>query len=312
MIVGPLHRPARVVHCDWSGARRDGAKKRWRATAELGDDGRYRTDAPEPVGPLDTFFYRLCVPGAPVLAGFDFPIGLPLRYAEAARITDFRAALRRFGCGCWRDFYRPAEKPDDISLTRPFYPQRHGGTKPCHLVKGLGMSTKDLYRRCDSLGNAECMFWCLGAKQVGKAAVVGWRDLIAPAVDRLAIWPFDGDLSTLLKQPGIVVAETYPGEVYRHLDLEIVESGRSKRRKSDRANDADTLLSWAWKNDLCVTDRLRRAIEDGFGDDGYGDDRFDALVGLFGMLGVVLGARPEGAPRDDRTRIEGWILGQRV
>jgi hypothetical protein len=51
-------------------------------------------------------------------------------------------------------------------------------------------------------------------------------------------------------------------------------------------------------------------IEDGFGPGG-GDDRFDAAVGLFGMLNVVLGRRPSGEPDDPVVRrIEGWILGQ--
>lgn len=41
-----------------------------------------------------------------------------------------------------------------------------------------------------------------------------------------------------------------------------------------------------------------------------GEDRFDAVVGLLGMLDVVLGNRRPGEPEDDTTRIEGWILGQ--
>ena len=315
MIVDPVHRPARVVHCDWSGARTDGPRKRWRTTAELGDDGRYRVDTPEPVGPLDTFFDRLRIPDESVLAGFDFPIGLPSRYAAAAGFDDFRAALPRFGRGCWRDFYRPAEEPGDIALTRPFYPQSQGGTERPHLVEGLGVGGfDDLYRRCDvSPGRpkAASLFWCLGPNQVGKAAITGWRDLIAPALDELEIWPFDGGLATLLEQRGVVVAETYPGEVYRHLDLKIARQGR-KGCAADRAKDARTLLDWADENGVSVTDGLRRDVEDGFGRDKYGDDRFDALVGLFGMLDVVLGNRPEGAPPDaDIRRIEGWILGQR-
>ena len=47
-----------------------------------------------------------------------------------------------------------------------------------------------------------------------------------------------------------------------------------------------------------------------FGARNDGEDRFDAVVGLLGMLDVVLGNLPSGEPEDDTTRVEGWILGQ--
>ena len=41
------------------------------------------------------------------------------------------------------------------------------------------------------------------------------------------------------------------------------------------------------------------------------DDRFDPVVGVFGMLNVVRGARLSGEPENPAIRrIEGWILGQ--
>ena len=178
----------------------------------------------------------------------------------------------------------------------------------------------DLLRRCDRGHgrNAACaLFWLVGGNQVGKAAITGWRDLLGPALSdrsagaqRVAIWPFDGALGALLESPGIVVAETYPGEVCRHLGLEIVKPNRSKRRRDDRAADAPRMHCWARKNRVRICPSLHDAIDDGFGKDRSGEDRFDAVVGLLGMLDVVLGNRPPGAPRDERTRVEGWILGQ--
>jgi len=51
-------------------------------------------------------------------------------------------------------------------------------------------------------------------------------------------------------------------------------------------------------------------IRDGFGDSPDGEDRFDATVGLFGMLNVIFGHRLSGEPPDPVVRqIEGWILG---
>ena len=314
--------PRLVIHADWSTS----PGKRWCAIAGLESDGRYRVDAPEPVGDLRTYFTRLlrrAGPDAVVLSGFDFPIGLPKSYADKARLISFRTALSRFGRGRWIDFYRPAAAPSEISVTRPFYPTSpRRGTSPQHLVERLGMRHVDeLYRRCEvhpHRTRAAPLFWLVGGKQVGKAAITGWRNLLAPALLAkkkgvpVSIWPFDGCLAELLARPGLVVAETYPAESYRHLDLAIRRSKRSKRRQSDRAEDAGPMNDWVRTNRVRLTDRLHAEIADGFGDDTDGEDRFDAVVGLFGMLDVVLGNSASGEPDDATTRIEGWILGQPI
>ena len=157
------------------------------------------------------------------------------------------------------------------------------------------------------------MFWLIGPKQVGRAAITGWQDLLAPAMSSdspPSIWPFDGRLTELLARPGVIVAETYPAEVYRHLDLGIGGNGRSKRCRADRAADAGALAAWARTNRVRLTHPLHTEIVDGFGGGSDGEDRFDAVVGLFGMLDVVLGNRPSGEPDDETMQIEGWILGQ--
>ena len=58
-----------------------------------------------------------------------------------------------------------------------------------------------------------------------------------------------------------------------------------------------------------LSQRLQDAIEDGFGTSRDGEDPFDVVVGLFGMLDVVLGNLASGEPQDDKTQIEGWMLG---
>jgi len=146
---------------------------------------------------------------------------------------------------------------------------------------------------------------------------VGWRDLLVPALrdrDDLAIWPFHGALENLIAGRRIVVAETYPGEVYGHLDIRFgtalgVKGG--KRAPAARAANAPALLGFAGDAGLRLSAGLRQTIESGFGARADGEDRFDATVGLFGMLNVILGRRPAGAPRSEVvTAIEGWILGQ--
>lgn len=303
--------PDLVVHADWSARPRN----RWCAIARLESDGRYQASAPEPVGSLDTYFRRLHArtgQDAVVLAGFDFPIGLPARYAAMVGLTDFRSALSMLGRDQWRDFYRPAESRADISLGRPFYPNasgRAGEHKRSHLLSKLKLQDmRDLKRRCER--QAESLFWLIGPKQVGKAAISGWKDLLAPALennDAVSIWPFDGTLGDLLKRPGLVVAETYPAEMYRHLGLEILKG--SKKRQPDRAADAPTMRAWALSNGISLAKRLEDQIKHGFGSEPGGDDRFDATVGLFGMLNIVLGNLASGEPRDETTQIEGWMLG---
>ena len=312
-----MTRPDLVVHADWGSA----PAKRWMATARLTERGTYHVQAPEPVGPLDDFLARLAAraPGSRLLVGFDFPIGLPRAYARRAGIDDFCAALLRFGQDGWAEFYRLAERPDEIGLLRPFYPKRPGGTKRHHLVDGLGVDGfSDLLRRCDRAtperGAAGALFWTMGAQQPGRAAIIGWRDVVAPALRAhpglVRLWPFDGDLGTLLQDPGIVFAEAYPAEAALHLGLAPPGRGWSKRRQVDRAAQAPPVEAWAERRGVLLSGPLLTRLRDGFGAGAAGEDAFDAALGLFGMLEVVLGHRPAGVPEDTAVReVEGWILG---
>ena len=80
--------------------------------------------------------------------------------------------------------------------------------------------------------------------------------------------------------------------------------------QAPRAENAKAMLAWAEKCGVELATDLRAEIRDGFGSSANGEDRFDAVVGLFGMLNVLLGHRPSGEPRDDpKLVVEGWILG---
>jgi len=314
--------PAVVGHADWS----VDPGKRWVARAVHEGGGRYRALMPGPAGPLSGLLDGLRQgadrPG-PVLFGFDFPLGLPCSYARRAGIDDFRRLLPTLGRGAWRSFFSVAERPEQVGLARPFYPAKAGtrGTVARrHLIDGLGLgSYDDLLRRCDKAGGgrpAACaMFWTLGPQQVGKAAIVGWRNLLIPALrggHDLALWPFDGDLGELLASRDMVVAETYPAEIYGHLGLGFGTGAGGKRVQSARAAQAPRLLQQARRLGLGLDRRLRDAIADGFGPAPDGEDPFDATVGLLGMVNVVVGGRPAGAPGDAEVRrIEGWSLGQK-
>ena len=318
--------PAVVAHADWS----VDPKKRWVALA-LRDGAGYRAAAPQPVGALESFLARLIAaarrPG-PVLLGVDFPLGLPAAYAASAGVAAFRAWLPGLGRGRWREFFAVAARPEEVALTRPFFPARPGAKGEFsrrQLLDGLGLeSYGELLRRCDRATAARpaaaALFWTLGAQQVGKAALAAWRDLLIPALadgQDIAIWPFDGPLHEVLAgAPGrIVVAETYPAEVYGHLGLAFPRPAPGarggKRVQAARAANAAALIGRSQALGAALDADLRTAIEDGFGPAPAGEDPFDATVGLLGMINVLRGKRPPGDPEDPVTRnIEGWIFGQ--
>jgi hypothetical protein len=239
-----------------------------------------------------------------------------------AGIDDFLAFLRDdFGRGAWDTFDVVAERREQIGVHRPFYPYRPGGTRRRHLVDGLGLGSEaDLLRvseRATESRRAACpLFWTLGGNQVGKAALAGWRQVIAPALrldgSPVAIWPFGGDLFALIATHTTVVAETYPAEYYLGLgiDLGIAPPGErpGKRSSACRRANARALLDHIAVRPLAVSEDLERAIRSGFGEGGDGEDPFDALVGLLGMIEVVLHHRLSGEPSD--AGCEGWILGQ--
>lgn len=308
--------PCLIAHADWGRE----AKKRWMARAGL-KEGCYHLSVPELVGDCGNFFSRLrngLHREGSILVGFDFPIGLPETYASSAGLSDFLSALPQLGYGQWKQFFDVARTKQEISIHRPFYPNAPGGKRMADLVSQLHLTGKDhLLRRCErktTTRPAACpLFWTLGSKQVGKAAIAGWSELLSPAFrpndGALAIWPFSGQLGGLVGAYAIVVAETYPAEAYRHLGFP--RTRWSKRVQSGRRARAKEIKEWAAQRPVVLEPPTLNAINDGFGPRKDGEDPFDALVGLCSMLDVALGYRTEGVPNAASVRrVEGWILGQ--
>lgn len=315
-------RPTLVVHADWGSH----PSKRWMARARLRQDGTYVVEATEPVGRPEDLLDRARAeagPGGCALVGFDFPIGLPAAWAARAGVRLFLDLLPRLGLGKWSRFYEVAARPEEIGLRRPFYPARPGGTSQRHLVEGLGVHGIDeLRRRCERARTgrraAAPLFWTLGGQQVGKGAIVGWRDVLAPALRRgsATIWPFCGPLAEGLRPDGVVVVETYPTEYCVDLGVRFMPprpGARSgKRVREERVRNAGALLAFARRSRLRLSRGAREEIERGFGAGRDGEDRFDAAVGLLGMLDVIAAGRPPGNPPGAPVgTAEGWILGLR-
>jgi hypothetical protein len=312
--MGPrMTSPNVVVHADWS----IDPRKRWVAIAHIRDDLGYEVRevrlAPDMLG-----FVRHEAQAGKVLAGFDFPIGLPIHYARQTPFTSFSHFVAYQQGREFLPFSSVAHLPSEISIERPFYPRRPGDTSQRHLLGALKAEHMDQLRRlCErrtASRRAACsVFWTLGGNQVGKACLAGLREVVGPlwkGDGRAAVWPFDGDLRHCLDRADIVICETYPGEAYQHIGVRL-PSGGSKRRQTDRslglANIARTLERYG----ITLAQPVRALVDAGFGDDACGEDRFDAFVGLIGMLAVVRGYRDEGFPVQRNTiEWEGWIFGQ--
>ena len=300
-----------VAHCDWG----LDARKRWMAVSKL-DQGVWTIEPPDLVGETRRLLSRLSShsgrAGA-LLIGFDFPIGLPRWYAERAGFNSFREALSVFGTNEWEQWFDVAERHSQISVRRPFYPMRPGGTRKLHQLEALGAANGDLLlRECEGSTNdrqAACsLFWTLGGNQVGKGAISGWREVIIPNLATVGLWPFDGDLQGLSSRCSVVLAETYPGDVYRQLG--IIRGGWSKRRQVDRKRIGRFISDWLTTRPKLDASKVSPHVVDGFGSDSAGEDRFDAVVGLLGMLSVVTGEREERSQvAEDVLGLEGWILG---
>ncbi len=278
--------PALVALADWS-VHPD---KRFVARARL-SRGEYRLSAPQKVGDPVSFIARLReeTEGAPVLAGFDFPIGLP-----AGWTPDFRSFLQ----SDLADFCRPAALPCEISRRRPFYPARCGArgehTRD-HLKTALGTGGK---RECDQLAGAEALFWLVGPRQVGKAAIHGWMHVLRPALERIFLWPFDGTVAEGLESGRVVVVEAYPRLCARILGLQV-----RNKRDSDSRREASAALAHH-----SMDPALKRMLASGFGPHAAGEDAFDAVIGLCGIL-RVLATQSDIEPPDRARRCEGWIFG---
>ena len=71
---------------------------------------------------------------------------------------------------------------------------------------------------------------------------------------------------------------------------------------------ANHITSWPSSNNVALSSDLVALVGDGFGTGAEGEDAFDAVMGLFGMIEVIEGRRPEGPMQPNKW--EGSILSQ--
>src|SRR4051794_18870497 len=274
----------RLVHSDWSVA----PHKRWTAISQRSSNGWSIDSLAQTPSPDE--FLDLLFDGPRTLAGFDFPIGLPSLYLDNIGIG-FCELLSLPASDHARRFFTPADTLFDISPAQPFYRKHPPGGRREDLLRRLECTSFDqLLRICDrktaNRSRAESIFWTVGAKQVGKAAQSGWRDILVPARARGArLWPFDGPLSSLTSH-ALTLAETYPAEVYQHLGMNRTVK---KRTQGGRQAAGAVMQAWASERNVTFGPDLASLIRDGFGARDDGEDAFDAITGLCGMIEVADG-----------------------
>lgn len=300
----------RLLHADWSLS----PSKRWYAEARH-REGLWQIRDPVRIDNIHVWRDEvLLLPSqGATLAGFDFPIGVPKSWAVQTDVTSFRSWLDVLESSRWQAFFDTAGTREEISLTRPFYP-RHArkGMKQSDLTQALNVESFDALRRAcerDMSGRKPCpLFWTLGANQVGKAAQTGWQDVVRPAVaEGAALWPFDGELTTLAQTRHCILCETWPTLAARLMGAEL-SARQSKRRQTDRVVACrrlmNTKLPVEWQT------LAKASLLSGFGERAAGEDAFDALLGLLMMVAVVEGQLPVSSTLLSEARdVEGWILG---
>lgn len=286
--------PAEILAIDWGST----PPKRQLCRAVF-REGRYVVSPPCPVNEVSALEL-----GAGTLAAFDCPIGIARDYATMAGLSSFRAALGVFGAGRFERFYEFADQAATIAIERPFYPARGlKGVSRGDLRKVLG-DAAFAPRVCDRLAGAGPIFWLVGPRQVGRSAACIWRELIAPRLDRVALWPFDGPLAALLTEDRPVIAEMYPAFLLRTLGLAVAR----KSERAARAACGRALIEKIGADPRLDLTAVRSLLLDGFGASRGGEDPFDATIACIALARLVLdGSMPE--PGQEARTVEGWILG---
>ena len=295
-----------VAHSDWGAL----PAARWSAVVSRVGDG-WRVVLLEPAGDLAVRLPALSATGR-VLAGFDFPIGVPASYGALAGLDGFEHLLARIGSGAWADWGLVCQEARQIAIHRPFYPKFGGvkGTvKKAHLETRLGLTLADLRRGCEA-GGGEILFWTLGPKSVGKAAIHGLETAVQPLCAQGArLWAFHGTLADLASTR-LVLAETYPALSYASIcGTKMVDKGKalSLRRLTDRVMASCARLGVDLPDPVAA--RVTAGFEVSAGSAKANSDEFDALIGLLGMIEAL--GRPEVItyqPSPDAVRWEGWML----
>ena len=122
-----------IFHADWSKKR----NKRWLAKAERRQSGWEISSLA--IAPCKLAKQLLEEANDKrVLAGFDFPIGVPAKWANKMKLESFPHFLDQLRNNAYPAFFTVAGSQCEISPERPFYPAAaKAGVRREHLYGGL-------------------------------------------------------------------------------------------------------------------------------------------------------------------------------
>lgn len=250
-----------------------------------------------------------------VLATFDAPLGVPDSYLTALGKLPGAQPLGTFldllarACSMPR-FYDATAVARDWVVERPFFSVPAGDGGLGTYVDAAARFGVDMYRQIDRMTGAKAVFIKSGVPgSVGSAACALWQELASElAIDRtFKIWPFEGEIHTLLHSTSVVVGEIYPRAAYATALLDVPPTARAplvvaKTDAAVRREAIAALRTAEWVRSLSVD------LED-LDQAEANEDDFDACVTAAALLRCILEQVPLCPARLQSPASEGGMLG---
>jgi len=213
----------------------------------------------------------------------DVPIGLPTDFPEVYQDFDGFVSWLFAENRNWQQMV--CTSIGEQKGEQPFVTCKKGEKK---------LTGKFPLRQCDKLAKAESVYWCLGPKQVGKAALQFWRETLVPLKahfgDRLAVWPFQ----KIEDRHDVVVAECYPAS--------FIMSVWNRRVKKTDALDRVAALDARRASllELCDIKTLLHAASS--------EDEFDMFTTAVALAEALRSKKDVLAFPQLAVPFEGWML----
>ncbi len=241
----------------------------------------------------------------PVLIGVDVVLGVPAGYWQMVRYKRGPHMPENFVD--WLSNLDPDDeffetvvhRPTEWHIERPWFkvaPGQGGLTSFTTRVEG------GMLRRIDAATGAKPVFAVAGIPgTVGSGTRDFWKELIRRLGPdrRFAVWPFEGELPSLLKRYRVVLCETYPALAYAVALADELPPGRpAKTRPAWRECMCDR-LTMVYANWICLgpLDALRQS-----------EDDFDAHVTAVAVLRCIQEGREIVSPEWIDSTAEGSML----
>ncbi len=250
-----------------------------------------------------------------VLATFDAPLGVPDSYLTALGKLPGAQPLGTFldllaRAHSMPRFYDATAIARDWVVERPFFSVPAGDGGLGTYVDAAARFGVDMYRQIDRVTGAKAVFIKSGVPgSVGSAACALWQELASElTIGRtFKIWPFEGEIHTLLHSTSVVVGEIYPRAAYATALLDVPPTSRAPLvvAKTDAAvrREAIAALRIAeWVRSLSVD------LED-LDQAEANEDDFDACVTAAALLRCILERVPLCPARLQSPAAEGGMLG---